>query len=356
LREFISSLVMVGFDGLALNDDTKRLIDDGVSGAILFKRNIESAEQVYELNAQLKRYAGRPFLCAVDQEGGRVARLRQAPFTEIPPMRQVTSRNMAAQIGRLLAYECRAVGFDWNFAPVMDVDTNPHNPVIGDRSFSREAQRVAEFGVALAQAMEEGGVASCAKHFPGHGDTSQDSHHELPRLPHDLKRLHEVELVPFRAYAAHQLASVMTAHVVFEALDVKQPATMSPLAMTGLLRKDLGFNGVIVSDDLEMKAIAAHFSVEQAFVAGLQAGVDYFLICHRAEVQTRAIEAGVKAVEAGVLSEAQLWAARTRVDALRNKFANIASGAISLGSSEHQRLKAGIVSDGRLRHDPTEGS
>jgi beta-N-acetylhexosaminidase len=355
LRKLISSLVMVGFQGTKLNDDTKKLIDNGIGGAILFKRNIENAHQTAQLNFDLKQYAGRPFLCAVDQEGGRVARLRGTPFTELPPMRNVNSVELASKIGALLAFECRSVGFDFDFAPVMDVDTNPKNPVIGDRSFSEDPFEVSKLAVALAQAMEANGVASCAKHFPGHGDTAQDSHHDLPRLPHDLRRLKEIELVPFQQYSKANLASVMTAHVVFEALDAKVPATMSALAMTKLLREELGFSGVIVSDDLEMKAIAQHFSVERAFVEGLNAGVDYFLICHQVDVQNRAIDAAVKAVESGQLKEEKLHQAKVRVDSLMRKFARGPEMLVhQLGSPEHQRVQAGIVGDGVKRRDPTE--
>jgi beta-N-acetylhexosaminidase len=287
-----------------------------------------------------------------------VARLRGAPFTTLPSMRAIGlagESDVARRVGALLAYEVRALGFDVDFAPVLDVDTNPLNPVIGDRSFHRDAQQVARLGVALAQGLEAGGVASCGKHFPGHGDSSQDSHLDLPRLPHSLSRLREVELVPFAAYAQAGLASLMTAHVVFEALDATLPATMSPKVLRGLVRDELKFDGVIVSDDLEMKAVAEHFSIERAVVEGLRAGVDLFLVCHHAKVQRRAIEALVKAVEAGELGRELVDQAHRRVEALTRRFVlGPEQRLATLGSSEHHRLAAGLGVEAFTAKDPTE--
>jgi beta-N-acetylhexosaminidase len=297
----------------------KELVRRGVHGVILFSRNVEEARQVAELVAELKRSAGRPLLVAVDQEGGRVARLRAAQgFTELPPMRAIgeaADEALASEVGALLGRELRAVGIDQDYAPVVDVDTNPANPVIGDRAFSRDPDTVGRLGAALALGLQSAGVASCAKHFPGHGDTSQDSHRDLPRLPHALDRLREVELRPFRALARAGVASVMTAHVVFEALDARRPATLSPEVMR-LLRDDARFDGCAVSDDLEMKAVAEHFPLEEAAPGAVLAGVDALLVCHSAEVQHRAIDLVRRAVEDGRISAGRLSEARRRVAAL----------------------------------------
>ena len=348
---------MVGFDGLEPPDEMRALIDDGVYGAILFKRNVDSPPQISTLIHQLKSHAGRPFVLAVDQEGGRVARLRGEPFTSLPAMREVgraRDEQLAERVGRLLGYELRALGFDWDFAPVLDVDTNPNNPVIGDRALHAQAAEVARLGVALGRGLEAAGVASCGKHFPGHGDTSQDSHLHLPRLPHDLKRLREVELLPFAAWAKAKLAAVMTAHVVFEALDPGIPATMSKKAMS-LLRDELGFDGVLVSDDLEMKAIAAHFPISDAVVAGVNAGVDLFLVCHHVDVQREAISALADAVKAGRVSEERLAQATARVDALATRFARPAESLLArLGSAEHAALAHGLHAGEFRGVDPTE--
>lgn len=354
----VARLFVIGFPGTSPDRDVKALIDDGAGGIILFKRNVESPAQVAALVKSLKAHAGRPLLAAVDQEGGRVARLRGPPFTTLPAMRDVGHTGDAAlaeRVGRLLAFEVRALGFDQDYAPVLDVDTNPANPVIGDRSFSREPAAVARLGVALARGLEAGGVASCGKHFPGHGDTAKDSHLDLPTLPHGLARLRSVELQPFAAYAEAQLASVMTAHVVFEALEPTVPATMSHKVLTGLLRDELGFTGVVVSDDLEMKAIADHFSVARAAVEGLKAGADQFLVCHHADVQRGAIEAVVKAVESGELSHARLDTALARVDGLVRRFVRGPEDGLGrLGTAEHRALAAGLAAEAFAGADPTE--
>lgn len=319
LDEEIARLFLVGFQGTSPSPEVLELVRRGVGGVILFARNVERAEQVAELSAALKRAAGRPLLVAIDQEGGRVARLR-APqgFTELPPMRAVGrtgDASLAFEVGALLGRELRAAGVDQDYAPVVDVDTNPANPVIGDRSFSRDPGEVARLGVALARGLQSAGVAACAKHFPGHGDTSQDSHRDLPRLPHPLERLDRVELVPFRALAAAGVAAVMTAHVVFEGLDPRLPATLSAPVLR-LLREACGYRGCVVSDDLEMKAVAEHFAPEEAVPLALRAGVDQLLVCHTAALQHRAIDLARAAVERGAVSRERLAQATAGVEGL----------------------------------------
>ena len=319
LDEECASLFTVGFNGTEPSREVLELVERGVSGVILFARNVASAEQVAALVADLKRAARRPLLVSIDQEGGRVARLRSPEgFTELPPMRALGATGdeaLAYEVGALLGRELRAVGVDQDYAPCVDVDTNPANPVIGDRSFSRDPAVVGRLGAALAAGLQSAGVAACAKHFPGHGDTSQDSHKDLPRLPHALARLREVELVPFRALAAAGVASVMTAHVVFEALDPERPATLSRPVLD-LLRRECGYQGCAVSDDLEMGAVAAHFSLEEAVPAALAAGIDQLMVCHRADVQARAIDVARRAVEQGVVSRERLHEAVRRVRGL----------------------------------------
>jgi beta-N-acetylhexosaminidase len=287
-------------------------------------------------------------LLSVDQEGGQVARLREG-FTDLPPMRAVGATGSAAlarDLGRLLGRELRAVGFDLNFAPVLDIDTNPDNPVIAARSFGRTPSLVAELGVALAAGLQELGVAACGKHFPGHGDTSQDSHLELPTLPHTLERLERVELLPFAAAAKAGIASFMTAHVIFQAVDARHPATMSWAVLTGILRHKLGYDGMVVSDDIEMKAIADNYGVEEAVLLGLNAGVDHFLCCHTAALAHRAIDAVVTAVESGKLDRQVLNEATRRFAAVRERYAKPAGskeGLKELRSKEHLQLVTRIL-------------
>ncbi len=281
-------LLFVGFHGTEVPAPLAEKIAAGrVGGVILFSRNIESPEQVLRLCRQLHAAAPEeaPLLIAIDQEGGRVQRLRD-PFTLWPPMRrvgEVGDLELSAAVGRALATELADYGIGLDFAPVVDVDTNPENPVIGDRSFARDPARVSAHARAFIRGMQGQGVAACAKHFPGHGDTRSDSHKELPRLEHDLDRLREVELPPFAAAALEEVATVMTAHVLFPRLDRKRPATLSP-PIIALLREEIGYDGFVFSDDLEMRAVADHFSVEERTLGSLEAGVDSLLVCSDASL------------------------------------------------------------------------
>lgn len=281
LKARAASLIVAGIGGTELTDQAREVLDLGVGGIILFARNFQSREQVGELIEGLRSFAGRKIVVSVDHEGGVVQRFREG-FTRVEPMRTMGEKgevSLAFELGRTIGRELRSVGVDWNFAPVLDVDTNPDNPIIGNRSFSRDPTVVGDFGLALARGLEAEGVASCGKHFPGHGDTSQDSHLELPELPHSFERLRSIELPPFQRYAEAGLASIMTAHVLFRALDSEVPATMSRAALTSLLRGELGFQGLIVSDDLEMRAIRDHFGAAEAAERSLLAGADAFLCC-----------------------------------------------------------------------------
>ncbi|HEY8944080.1 MAG TPA: beta-N-acetylhexosaminidase [Polyangiaceae bacterium] len=315
LAQRAARLLCVGFTGRRVSPELSQLIAAGVSGVILFSRNVGSPEELWDLTRALKSSRQQPLAIAVDQEGGSVRRLR-AGFTDIPALACLGATDdpsLARELGGLLGRELSAVGIDWNFAPVLDVDTNPLNPVIGPRSLGRNAHRVAALGVALATAMQEQGVAACGKHFPGHGDTELDSHLALPCLNHALGRLEQVEFVPFAAAAKAGIASIMTAHVLFSALDAEHPATMSAPIVRGLLRERLGFDGLVVSDDLEMSAIVDHYGIEEAIVLGIRAGVDLFLVCHTVERMHAAIEGVVHAVERGALTEAELENAERRI-------------------------------------------
>lgn len=346
---------MVGFEGLEAPADTLDLVRRGAGGIILFARNVASPEQVAELNRKAKEAAPQPLVSSVDQEGGRVARLR-SPWTEWPPMRQLgecDDDQLAHEVGRVLGVELKSCGFDLDYAPVVDVDSNPANPIIGDRSFGRDPERVGRLGAALATGLQAIGVGACAKHFPGHGDTAQDSHLELPLLPHGLERLRQVELPPFRMAIEAGVASIMTAHVVFESLDPGVPATMSEKAIRGLLREELGFEGVVFSDDLEMKAVADRYPVSEVVERSLNAGVDSFLCCKRLDLQHEVLEAIVKAVESGRVPQSRLEEAAARMDKLASTYACKAdaidpvNAARIAGSANHravaERMRRGAL-------------
>ncbi len=357
----VAGLLCVGFDGTSPSPEVLELIRRGVGGVILFARNLVDAEQVAALVGALKRAAGRPLLISIDQEGGRVARLRAGHgFTELPPMRRLGEagdERLAFDLGALLGRELRAVGIDQDYAPVVDVDTNPRNPVIGDRAFSADPERVGRLGAALARGLQSAGVAACAKHFPGHGDTSQDSHLVLPRLPHPLERLRSVELPPFTALARAGVAAVMTAHVVFEPLDPVRPATLSPPVLR-LLRETCGFEGACVSDDLEMGAISATVAIEEAAPGAVAAGVDQLLVCRTPALQHRAIDALRRAVEGGQLPAARLGEASRQVARLlrwAGPPAELGRVRGSLRTAEHLALVERLGEVGRAGRDPTGG-
>lgn len=277
-------LVLAGFDGTVLPPEIRKKIEtDALLGIILFKRNVESHLQAAALNEAARRAAprGRPPVVAVDQEGGRVIRLRE-PLTVLPPARAfgiLDDEAVTRKAGELIARELSAVGFTLNFAPVMDIDTHPASPVIGDRSYGPTPASVIRHGLAFAQGMSVGGVIPCAKHFPGHGDAAVDSHLALPNVSHSLDRLRTVETVPFEAWIAAELGPVMTAHVMYPAFDEEFPATLSRIIVEQTLRGTLGYTGPVLTDDMEMGALAAYGGPGGAAVRAVKAGADGLLVC-----------------------------------------------------------------------------
>ena len=289
LAEQVGRLLFVGFDGLdAPQELLTRIARGQVGGVILFSRNIDSPGQVSELVQRL--HAAAPaehrLFVSVDQEGGRVQRLR-APLCEWPPMARlgaIDDLQLTEAVGRGLGEDLRLLGFDIDFAPVLDVVDNAENTVIGDRAFGATAEAVAAHGVAFARGLASSSVLACGKHFPGHGGPVADSHHVRPQDDRDASAL-ERDLVPFRAAIAADLPLLMVAHVVYPALDASGPATFSRAICHDLLRDTLGFEGAVVSDDLEMGAIVGEGAIDEAAHAALRAGIDLFLVCHRLDRQ-----------------------------------------------------------------------
>lgn len=302
LRHQIGRLLIGSFPGPTLSPELRSLAREfDLGGVILFGRNVEAPEQVAELAFEAKQLgADLPCWVSIDQEGGRVARLRR-PFTEWPPMVALGRAERDALVDRFaraLAAELTAVGISLDYTPVLDVNTNPRNPVIGDRALSDKPDVVARLGARIIITLQNAGVAACGKHFPGHGDTSTDSHHELPLVEHPPERLREVEFVPFRAAIEAGVASIMTAHVLVPALDDARPATLSPRIVRDILRDELHFDGVIFSDDLEMRAIADSYAAADAAVQAIAAGCDGVLVCQGdVAKQVTVLEALIYAVE-----------------------------------------------------------
>ncbi len=354
LREKVGQLFMVGFDGIELSPELRSWLQAyKPGGIILFTRNLVDAHQIAHLTNALQELApSSPFLMAIDQEGGRVSRL-PSDFTIFPPAATVAgcgSSNFAYQAAAVTAQELRAVGFNMNMAPVLDVNTNPLNPIIGDRAFSADPKRVCTLGNATISGLHDHGVIACGKHFPGHGETTKDSHKELPVVKLPKERLEKIELQPFRSAIAHGLMTMMSAHIHYPALDDTVPATLSYKVMTTLLRDELGFTGLILSDDLEMSAIAEHSSMGEAAVRSIQAGIDLILICHQQTRQAEAIEAVEQAVTSGDISMNRLEASLSRIDSLKERFLlpyiPVDDTHISevVGSPKHKTLLAEIQS------------
>jgi beta-N-acetylhexosaminidase len=352
LAPMCGQLVIGGLSGTSLDEGFARALRQGRrGGAILFKPNVEGGvAQVASLNRQLREacFDDLPPLIGVDQEGGRVARLK-APVLEVPPMRTVASWGdvaFAERIACALGAELAALGFTIDFAPVLDVNTCAENPVIGDRAFGDSADVCAELGVAWIRGLQAAGVLACGKHFPGHGDTSKDSHVDLPVVHQSLERLERVELVPFRAAAAAGVASLMTAHVVYPALDPGAPATLSPATCTEL-RQRIGFDGMLVSDDLEMQAIAARMPIEDASIRALVAGCDALLVCWSDEKQQRAVDAVIREAEASGAFRARCEEAHRRVTAARRRItarpAADADLAITVGGAASRAIAEEIA-------------
>lgn len=319
---------MVGFEGQTASADVKALIRAfGVGHVILFARNVCGPEQVAELVRELQGAArdcghDTPLLVAVDQEGGRVARLRE-PWTLWPAARAVGrtgSEDTARRMGAALAAEIRACGIRLDFAPCVDVDSNPRNPVIGDRSYGDDPGLVGRLGVAMIEGLQGGGVAACAKHFPGHGDTDVDSHLDLPVLGHSRSRLEDVELRPFRRAIEAGVATVLTSHVLFRELDEERPASLSLPLTRGLLREELGFAGVVVTDDLEMKAVARRWSPGEIALLAARAGADVLAFCRDHDGQVAAVESLIRAAESGEIPFKEQEAAEGRVRRLKARF------------------------------------
>ena len=323
LHRHIGQLVVVGFGGYAVPTELRALANEwDLGGVVLFDRNVEAPEQVAELTFALQGLAQEvPLWVGVDQEGGRVARLR-APFTEWPPMAELGRRGdigLARRFATALADELAAVGVTLDFAPVLDVYNEAADSVIGDRALSSDPGAVSRLGRIIIDSLQGRGIAACAKHFPGHGDTRADSHRELPVVEHPPERLREHEMAPFRAAIAADVAAVMTAHVLYPALDDEQPATLSRSIVHDILRRELGHRAIIVSDDLDMGAITGSQTVEQAAVRAISAGCDTVLVCgDSVERHAAVLEAIIHAVEIDELDSRLVenaWVRQRRIKA-----------------------------------------
>lgn len=332
-----------------VNARCRRLLNEwSVGGVILMGRNVESPEQVARLTNELQQMCDVPLFVSTDQEGGHVCRMKK-PFTVMPgnmPLGATRDADLARRAAKAVGEELKAIGINLNFAPVLDVNNNPDNPIIGVRSYGEDPELVARLGVAQIQGYRESGTIPCAKHFPGHGDTTTDSHIGLARIPYGMDRLNALELLPFRAAVEAGIPFVMTTHIIFEALDPGRPATLSPAVINGLLRGDLGFQGVVITDCMEMKAIADNFGLGEAAVIAVEAGVDICAACHTPEKQAQIRQALLDAVSSGRLTMERIDASVRRILACKEAFGLERRRAVDLDNVEW------IV--GNLSHRQTE--
>jgi len=322
-------MLMAGFEGTTLTPETEDLIrNHHVGGLILFSRNYENPEQLHALIRDLQEVAaststGLPLFISVDQEGGRVARLTE-PFTKYPPLcclGKSQSESLAYRFGQSLAAELLDVGINMDYAPVLDVHTNPENPIIGDRAIDSDPDTVARLANSFIKGFKDKGMIAVGKHFPGHGDTHVDSHLDLPTVKRDAATLETVELVPFRETISQGLEVIMTAHVIYTAWDKKNTATFSKTILQDILRQQLGFQGVIMSDDLEMKAVENYFPFDAFPRMGIEAGLDMFLICNSVEKVRTLHNQLIQDVNNGIISTSPVQQSLERILRLKKKLA-----------------------------------
>lgn len=358
LERKVGQIMIIGIEGMSFTSDMRRMIEQVyVGGVILYEDNIGEPSQLAQLNADLQqaaRQSGQPgLLICIDQEGGPVTRMRESKgYTEFPSQMAIAATGDVENVrraARAIAAELEAVGINMDLTPVLDVNNNPHNPIIGARSFSSDPQRVAEYGAAFIEAMQSEGILAIGKHFPGHGDTSIDSHVSLPTVPHNRARLEAVEFVPFKAAMRANVAGIMSAHITFPAIDPTpgRAATLSPPVLTGLLRGEMNYDGLLMTDSLVMGALkASGYPAPQAALAALQAGAD-LLLFHGDYAQHReAHKLIVDKVRSGEISPARLDEAVRRVLTAKRKFGiltQVPKTNLAVGTAEVKAVSRDIA-------------
>ena len=326
LEEKIGQMIIAGIDGYTINENEKKLIKDyHIGGFILFGRNIENPEQLLEINNSLKSENSInkiPLFISVDEEGGRISRIPKE-IKNLPSNMVIGKTNneeFSYEIGMLLAEKVKAFGFNMNFAPVLDINSNPKNPVIGDRAFGSKAEVVSDLGYQTMMGIKFGGVIPVVKHFPGHGDTSVDSHIGLPSVENDLERLKGFELIPFETAISNGAECVMVAHILLPKIDAENPATLSTVIITNILRKQLNFDGVVITDDMTMGAITKNYDLATAAVQAVMAGNDIILVAHKYENALLTFHTLNKAVLDGIIEEERIDQSVYRILKLKQRY------------------------------------
>lgn len=327
LEDKIGQMILAGISGTTIDTNAKKLISQfHIGGIIFYKSNFKTPAQTIQLVNQLKTENSShiPLFLSTDQEGGRVTRL-PGGLTNFPTNKQIGKVNnpkLSYKIGTLLGYELKEFGLNLDFAPVLDINSNPNNPVIGDRSFGNNSGIVSKLGTQTMKGVQSENVIPTIKHFPGHGDTSVDSHLELPIINKSLKKLEELELIPFERAIDEGADVVMVAHILLPKLDKTNPASMSKAIMTDLLRNQLSFNGVIITDDMTMGAITEHFDIGKAAVKSVKAGSDIILVGHKYKNVLKIFTSLKTAVHKGEISEQRINESTERIIQLKRKYNN----------------------------------
>ncbi len=331
ISQKVGHLLMVGIQGQTLDSASKDFLSEiRPNGVILFARNIESPKQIGELNHDLQEFALNigldPLFIAVDQEGGRVRRLLE-PFSEFPPSWEMAKSSSPEDSVRDFAFrtatELRLAGFNLDFVPVLDVvneNVDLKSTVIGDRSFGGNPETVAHLGNIVTHEMRSQGVIPCAKHFPGHGATTVDSHFDLPVDERSLQDLEARDLIPFKQAVQNKIEMIMTAHVLFPKLDPDNPATMSCRILDNLLRKRFGYEGIIITDDLDMGAVSKSYPTDTCVVESFNAGADILLICNSQDKALAALAALRNAIRNRQIDTHQVSVSIKRIESLKRKF------------------------------------
>lgn len=326
IEEKIGQMITVGIEGYTLDENARKLIEEHhVGGIIIFGKNVESPNQLLNLINSLKEANSKnrtPLFISVDEEGGRVSRMPKdiKKFPTNKRIGQMNNKALSYKIGTILAEELNMFGFNMNFAPVLDINSNPKNPVIGDRAFGADLEIVRDLGIETMKGIQSGGIISVIKHFPGHGDTSVDSHIGLPTVEHDIERLNSLELVPFRDAIKDGADTVMVAHILLSKIDPDYPSSLSKTIITDILREQLGFNGVVISDDMTMGAIVENYELGNAAIKSINAGSDIVLVAHGFDNSLAVINSIKEAVTNEIISEERLNESVYRILSLKQKY------------------------------------
>ena len=326
LDEKIGQLVTIGFEGYTMDDNITNLIkEQKVGGVILFSKNVENSNQLLSLINSIKTNNSQnkiPLFVSIDEEGGRVSRMPKE-ITKLPSNGVIGKRNdgdLSYKIGKIIGEELKTFGFNMNFAPVLDINSNPNNPVIGDRSFGNNPDIVNKLGIKTMEGLIQNNIVPVVKHFPGHGDTSVDSHIGLPVVNKDLTELSDFELIPFKEAIKNNVDAIMVSHILLNKIDPNYPSSMSKAVITDMLRENLKFPGVVITDDMTMGAIVKYYDIGDAAVKSINAGSDIILVCHNYDNALKVINSLKTAAQNNIITAERINESVYRILKLKEKY------------------------------------